>query len=140
MGVRVRIRIRSASGPTLDTSCFLNSGFEEEPTLLLPVEAARRLELWPKLPEGACVRSYDTAGGSIRMPYVREGVELLAVEERTFQTPIKLGALISQIEREVAASDEAIDKMGIVIESAGGGLWRFKNESNLRKSVEPQFW
>jgi len=44
------------------------------------------------------------------------------------------------VEREVLLSDRAIEALGIVIESPGRGIWRFKDERELHESVEPQYW
>jgi len=42
---------------------FLNVGFESAgPEVVIPVVLAERLGLWPKLPEGTEVESYEIAG------------------------------------------------------------------------------
>ena len=48
--------------------------------------------------------------------------------------------IIIEGEREVLMSDKLISSLGIVIEDAGKGLWRFKGENKIRKSSPRKIW
>lgn len=145
MGVRVKVRLTSKKEKSVEANSLLNTGFEsEEPEVLLPVRVAEILGLWPKLPDGSVVRAYETAGGTVRMPTVDKGIRIQVIAEEgeraTSSKPLICSATISEVEREVLLSDRAIEELGIVIESPGKGFWRFKDEAELRESVEPQYW
>jgi hypothetical protein len=141
VGVRVRVRISSKMGSAVEAASLLNTGFESEsPEVLVPVRVAEALGFWPKLPEGAVIRAYETAGGVVRMPTVEEGIEVQVVASDRITSPIKCLLVISEEEREVLLSDKAIEEFGIVIEGPGSGIWRFKDEPVLRESVAPQYW
>jgi hypothetical protein len=49
-------------------------------------------------------------------------------------------AVISHTEVEVLISDKLADELMIVIERAGEGIWRFRDENILRKSEKPEIW
>lgn len=141
LGVRVRVKIISRKGLSVETSSLLNTGFESEsPEVLVPVRVAEALGLWPELPNGAAIRAYETAGGIVRMPTIEGGAELQAIAGEKVTRPIRCSLVISELEREVLLSDRAIEGLGIVIESPGTGLWRFKDDPELQRSAEPQYW
>lgn len=144
MGVRVRVKLTSKTGSSIEANSLLNTGFETEgPEILIPIRIAEALDLWPELPDGTAVRAYETAGGTVRMATIEEGVKIqvIAGEGRPgSREPLVCSATISEVEREVLLSDRAIEELGIVIESSGRGLWRFKDEAELQESVEPQYW
>jgi hypothetical protein len=65
MGVRVRVRYGSAS---LDLVALVNTGYETDvPELLIPVDVARSLGLWPRLPDNTVVETYRTASGLMKV-------------------------------------------------------------------------
>ena len=74
------------------------------------------------------------------MHYLADAIEIQSITEDKISKPIKCALVISELEREVLLSDTAISKLEIVIEDAGKGLWRFKNEAKIRTSVELQYW
>jgi len=140
--VRIRIKINSLKGkPPLEVSSLLNTGFgTEEPEVLVPMKVAEKLSFWPELPEGAMVKAYETAGGIARMYRISKAIEIQAATGDKISKPVKCSLVISEIENEVLLSDQTIGKLEIVIEDAGKGLWRFRNEAKIRNSVEPQYW
>lgn len=142
MGVRVKVRLTSpGTGSAIEANALLNTGFESEsPEVLIPIRAAEALGLWPKLPDGAVIRAYETAGGTVRMSTVEEGVEVQVIAGERVTHLVKCLLVISEVEREVLLSDRAIEGLEIVIESPGRGIWRFKDEPEPRESVEPQYW
>lgn len=77
------------------------------------------------------------------MATIEEGVKIQVIESEgrpSSREPLVCSVTISEVEREVLLSDRAIEGLGIVIESPGRGLWRFKDEAELRESIEPQYW
>ena len=140
--VRIEIKITPLkAGSSLEVNSLLNTGYgSEEPEVLIPVKVAESLTFWPKLPEGVMIKAYETPGGISRMHYLADAIEIQSITEDKISKPIKCALVISELEREVLLSDIAISKLEIVIEDAGKGLWRFKNEAKIRISVEPQYW
>jgi len=126
LAVRLRLRI-SADDKAVEAIALLNSGYEAPtPHLLIPVELAKRLGLWP--PEGAFEVELDTAGGILRAwLYPRAcKVKVLGgdVESREVQADI----VISPIADEPLISDAPAEELEIAVESFGKGLWRFRWE------------
>ena len=83
MVVKVRIEIRTEAGST-SVPAVLNVGFEsEEHELVLPLELAVNLGIWPS-GEAEYV-DYSTAGGSTSLPVVKKAarVELLLEDRKT---------------------------------------------------------
>lgn len=140
--VRIRIKINSLKGkPPLEVSSLLNTGFgTEEPEVLVPVKVAEKLSFWPELPEGAMVKAYETAGGIARMYRISGAIEIQAATGDKISKPVKCSLVISEIENEVLLSDRTIEELNIIIESPAKGLWKFKDDVELRNSVEPQYW
>ena len=95
---------------------------------------------YPALPEGAVIKTYETAGGFVRMYHVEEGVEIQAITEDTTSNPVKCAAVLSELEKEVLLSDKTIEELKIVLERSKEGLWRFWDEEKVRKSAKPQYW
>jgi len=140
--VRIRIKINSLKGkPPLEVSSLLNTGFgTEEPEVLVPVKVAEKLSFWPELPEGAMVKAYETTGGIARMCRISKAIEIQAATRDKISKPVKCALVISEIENEVLLSDRTIEELDIIIESPAKGLWKFKDDVELRNSVEPQYW
>jgi hypothetical protein len=137
LAVRVKLRIRFQN-KVLDTVALVNTGFETpNPQILLPVKAAERLGLWPQLPSETLVEVYDTAGGPVRVYRVKNAVTVEIPEKNI---SVVADAIISHIEVEVLLSDKLTDKLMIVPEIPGEGLWRFRDENTLRKSERPELW
>lgn len=64
MAVRLRLLIRR-NNIAIDAIALLNSGYEAPtPQLLIPINLARSLDLWP--PQNALDVVLDTAGGPLR--------------------------------------------------------------------------
>jgi len=140
--VRIKIKINPLKGKLpFELSSLLNTGFgTEEPEVLVPVKVAEKLSFWPELPEGAVVKTYETAGGITRMYRASNAIEIQATAEGKISKPIKCHLVISEIENEVLLSDTTIEELNIIIESPAKGLWKFRDDVELRSSVEPQYW
>jgi predicted aspartyl protease len=103
MAVRVRAKLRQGS-IELETTALVNTGFEAPaPDLALPVEAARRLGLWP--PRRAKLVVADTGGG-------------VEVEGRRRTANVLVNPHID----EVLISDYLAGELGIVILDPRRGL------------------
>ena len=143
MAVRVRLAVRNReTGASIELVALVNSGFETEgPELLLPIEAARALGLWP-LRSGARAATYDTAGGPTNVWIYPRALEVRVVAEDVETSPVVADAVVSPVEREALLSDKLVSALQIAIEDAGEGLWRFRFEglNRLRKTEAPQLW
>jgi len=125
VGVRVKVRIKYG-GRSVDLVALVNTGYETDvPEILIPVDIAEKLGLWPKLPDNTLVETYRTASGLMRV-YRVEGanVSLLIddVEVRSTETYV----VISEYTDEALISDQLTSRLDIVIEDPAKGLWRLR--------------
>lgn len=139
MAVRLRLRIRVGER-SREVVALLNSGYESlTPQLLIPVDLARELGMWP--PEGAVEVTLSTAGGPLRAWYYprKAYVKVLAgdAESRDVLTDI----VVSPLADEPLINDMLAEELEIAVESFGRGLWRFRWEARekLRPSEKRQF-
>jgi len=87
MGVRVRLRIEYGNS-SIDVIALVNTGYETDvPEVLVPVEVAEKLGLWPKLPENTVIETYKTASGLMRV-YRVGGAKVSLVAEDIKPKPI----------------------------------------------------
>jgi predicted aspartyl protease len=133
MGVRVKVRVKYR-GASLDLVALVNTGYETDiPEILIPMSAAEKLGLLPKLPDGTIIETYKTASGLMRVYRVGGGYASLligGVEERSVETYL----VISEYTDEPLISDQLASGFGIVIEDPAKGLWRLRGESLIRSS------
>ena len=125
MGVRVKVRVKY-SGKSVDLIALVSTGYETDiPEILIPVDIAEKLGLWPKLPDNTLVETYRTASGLMRVYRVSDAnVSLLIdnVEVRSTETYV----VISEYTDEALISDQLTSKLDIVIEDPAKGLWRLR--------------
>jgi hypothetical protein len=132
MAVRLRLRIR-VGDRSFDTIALLNSSFEAPtPQLIVPVDAARALGLWP--PEDACDVVLETAGGPLRAWFYPRKALVKVVTEDVESREILTDVVVSPIADEPLISDMLAEELEIAVESFGRGLWRFRWEQRLRRS------
>jgi len=67
--------------------------------------------------------------------FIPDAVELTVIEDDRTSKTITCNVIISLHEREVLLSDAVIEELEIVILSPRTGLWRFKGEDKVRRSV-----
>lgn len=137
--VRVRIRVRIGER-VAEVPALVNSGYSSETSqLLIPVEFARDLGLWP--PEGAEESVFETAGGPIRV-WIMAGAAKISVAGEKSSPEIISDIVISQLIDEVLMSDTLTSDLGIALEDPKRGLWRFRWEppDRVRRSVPPKYW
>ncbi|WP_291767771.1 hypothetical protein [Caldivirga sp. UBA161] len=141
MAVRVRVRLRS-SGSDVLTSALVNTGFEtDRPQVLIPMNLAKALKLWP--PTGnAYIVEFGTAGGPIREYVIPNSIEITVITANKESRSITCDAVISHIEEEVIINDKLSEELGIIILAAGSGKWKFADdpEGIVRYSEAPQYW
>ncbi len=138
MAIRIKIKIECGD-KSLETSALVNSGFETEtPQLILPLEAAKLLGLWPPT-QNAKIEEYDTAGGPVIM-WVYQNILKVRIEEPIKSKLINCDAVISNIEDEVLISDKLAGELNIIGEDFGKGLWRLRGEASIFESEKPRKW
>lgn len=141
MAVRVRVRI-ARNGKEIVASALANSGYESEtPQVLLPIEAAEILNLWP--PEKNIEETvFDTAGGPLRVWVASRAVKVKVVVEDIDMPFVEADAVISPIADEIMLSDKMISELNIALEDPGRGYWRFTWEGKevKRRSEPPRYW
>ncbi len=142
MAVRVKLKIKSRSGKEIVSSALVNTGFEtEKPQLLIPIEVARDLGLWPP-PQSATIVELGTAGGPVKNYLILDELEASVVTSDREVGPVTCDAVISHIESEILINDKLTETLNIVILKAGEGIWRFIDDSPeaKRRSLEPKYW
>jgi hypothetical protein len=141
VAVRVRVRI-ARNGKEIVASALANSGYESEtPQVLLPIEAAEILNLWP--PEKNIEETvFDTAGGPLRVWVASRAVKVKVVVEDIDMPFVEADAVISPIADEIMLSDKMISELNIALEDPGRGYWRFTWEGKevKRRSEPPRYW
>lgn len=134
--VRVKIRIKSLEGGLEEVApALLNTGFTSDKLdILIPRGIAEKLGLWPP-PKGSTIELLDTAGGEVIAYYVPNSVELTVIEEDKESKKLVCSTIISLHEKEILLSDAVIEALEIEILSPKTGLWRFKGERKIRRSM-----
>lgn len=123
--VRLKLRIRAKSGKTVETVALLNSGFEAPtPQLLVPVDLARALDLWP--PTEAIEVTLDTAGGPLRAWFYPRATYVEVIVEDTESKKVETDIIVSLIADEAMISDMLAEELKIAVEPFGKGIWRFR--------------
>jgi len=114
---------------------LLNTGFtSDELDIHIPRDIAIKLGLWPP-PDNSSLEILNTAGGEVLSYFIPNAVNLTVVEEDRNSKTITCNVIISLHENEVLLSDAVIEELEIEILSPRTGLWRFKGEDKVRKSV-----
>lgn len=141
MAVRVKIRI-SRNGKAFETVALANSGYEAEtPQILVPVEVAKLLNLWPPTPD-VVETIFETAGGPLRVWIASSSCKVKVVSQNIESKEVVADVVVSTIADEVLLSDRLISELELALEDVGRGLWRFTWEpkEKLRRSEPPERW
>lgn len=134
MGVRVRVEIEYG-GSRVTIIALVNTGFEGDvPEVLIPIDVAERLGIWPNLPENAVIETYRTASGLMRV-YRVQGAKVRLATEEVASEPVDSFIVVAEQTDEALINDQMISAMGIVVEDPARGLWRLRDESRLRRSL-----
>ena len=137
MTVWLKIRIRSGSNEVV-TCAMANTGFEGlGADIMLPMDLAKRLELWP--PKNADIYAVRTASGVAPIYRLRDYVEVKVMVNDRSVMPVKLTPITSDAMEYVLLSNKALTALGVVIISAGEGLWCLRDELGrlVRDSCNP---
>jgi len=137
--VRVKVRLEYED-KQVEAVALANAGFEsDEPEIIVPVDIARELNLYPHLPGGAIIDRYRGAGGRTFKVYrlSRGIVRAYVITEDRLVGPVDVTLTIVPGEYEVILSDQALDSFGIVLVKPGKGLWKFIDDpvDKIRKSA-----
>jgi hypothetical protein len=142
MAVRVRISIKTKRGNEVETVSVANAGFETEiPEILLPLPLALKLNLKEKL-EVARREFYKAVGRYVEMLILPEELEVYVITQDKKSEVVNCSVIVSETEDEVVMSDNLISEVGLVIEDAGKGIWRFRTDpyDKKRESETPEKW
>ena len=129
--VAIRLKIRLVrGGRSIDVVALINSSYEtREPELLVSTAIATQLSVYPQLPEGAVVKEYRLADGSItKLIKIPRTVQVYAVEEDRIVGSVEASLVIAEKASEPSISDKLAGKLGIVALDFGEGLWCFRDE------------
>ena len=96
LAVRLRIKIRIGN-KNIDEVALLNSGYETDtPQLLIPIDTARKLGLWPP-PSHSKEYIYETAGGPLRVWLIPNAGHISIVTEDESSKEILSDIVISPL-------------------------------------------
>jgi hypothetical protein len=137
MPVKLRIEIRSrGSDRRVVLTALVNTGFvSEEPDILIPLNLARELGLWPQ-PDGSLLLTLSTAGGDVEGYAVPRSVFVRVLTEDRAGGDVLANALINPLADEVLISDALAEELGIQILYPRRGIWKFSDEDKARSSVK----
>ncbi len=136
MPVKVKVKLDSLkSSKSITAPALLNTGFtSNELDIHLPKNIAEKLELWPP-PKNSTLEILDTAGGETLSYYIPNAVKLTVIEKDKTSKTITCNTTITLHEPEILLSDAVIEELEIEILSPKTGLWKFKGENKIRKTV-----
>jgi hypothetical protein len=140
--VACRVRIRLSTDKTVETSALVNSGFEsDDPDVVIPVELARKLNLWPPHPNSE-LTELGTGGGDVIAPYYAAAALLELISEGKTLKKLKVNIIVNPHVDEVILSDAVAGELGIVLLDLKRGLWRLNYEAPdvVRPSSEKEEW
>jgi len=140
MACRVRVKLRRDSR-VIETSALVNSGFETDaPDIVVPVELAKRLGLWP--PRETSFTVLDTGGGEVSTPYFESAVELeLTLTDREPRRII-VNVIVNPHVHEVLLSDYVASMLGIILLDLKRGFWRLVDDpyGKVRETAKLEEW
>lgn len=127
MAVRVRLRL-SREDKVIDAVALVNSGYEaDSPQLMVPIEVARGLGLWPP-PPSAREEVFETAGGPLRVWVLRRSATVQALAGDVTSRIVEVDVVVSPLADEPLISDMLAGELEIAVEDFAKGLWRFRWE------------
>lgn len=141
MAGRVKVRLKR-SNTIIETSALLSSGFETDaPDIVIPVELAKRLNLWPPR-DYSTSTILDTGGGEVSTPYYESALELELVLDDRESKKILVNVIVNPHIHEVIVSDYVASLLGIVLLDFKRGLWRLIDDplDKVRMSSEIEKW
>jgi len=140
MACRVRVRLVKGN-KEIETSALVNSGFETDaPDIVIPVELAKRLGLWP--PEEVAFALLDTGGGELSAPYYESSIEMELVLDDREPRSVLVNVIVNPHVHEVLLSDFVASALGITLLDIKRGLWRLIDDpqGKVRETAKPEEW
>jgi len=137
LAIRSRLRVGRGSR-FVDVVALLNSRYEAPtPQLLIPIDLARKLNLWPLTREAVEV-TLETAGGPLKAWFYPRAAVVKVITEDVKSREVLVDLIVSLLANEPLISDMLAKELGIAVESFGKGLWRFRWEpkEKLRESAK----
>jgi len=126
MAVRVRLRL-SRGDRVVEAPALVNSGYEaDSPQLMVPIEVARSLGLWPPL--SAREEVFETAGGPLKVWVLRRSATAQVVAGDAASRAVEVDVVASPLADEPLISDVLAGELEIAVEDFAKGLWRFRWE------------
>ncbi len=127
MAVRVKLRIRR-NNITIDVIALVNSGYEADtPQLMIPLDIARELKLWPP-PPSSRETIFETAGGPLRVWIIPKSAYIKVITDNVSSREVLADLVISALADEPLISDMLAGALEIAVEDFALGLWRFRWE------------
>lgn len=140
LSVVVRVRVKLFfDKEELATVAVANAGFETDVAeILLPFPLTIKLGLSEELGR-ARKESYRAVGRYVEMLKLSNPGKVCVVTEDKSSPMVECFPIVSETEDEVTMSDKLISSLKIVIEDAGKGIWRFRDDDpNLKRESEEQ--
>jgi len=137
---RVKVRL-VRNNKAIETSALLNSGFETDaPDIAIPLELAKRLNLWP--PEESLTTVLDTGGGEVSLPYYEAALEMELILDDRENKKVLVNVIVDPHIHEVLISDHLASLLGIILLDFKRGLWRLSDDPHekVRLSCKIQEW
>jgi len=121
-------------GRYVEAVALVNTGYEgDTPEVLIPIQVAGRLGIWPNLPEDTVIETYRSASGLMKVYRVR-GAKVHLVGSDIKPKHIDSYLAISEYTDEVLINDQLTSSLEIIIEDPAKGLWRIRGEDKIRES------
>ena len=103
------------------------------PEVLIPIQFAERLGVWPSLPRETIVETYRSASGLMRVYRIR-GAKVHLITEDVESKQVDTYLVVSEYTDEALINDQLISRLGIIIEDPARGLWRLRGDDRIRES------
>ena len=138
MPTYVRLKIRSmVNNRSIIVRALVSTGFRSEsPDISLPIEVARRLNLWPP-PENSYIIEAETASGKTSLYLIPRIFKVkVVVDDRETEETVA-NALINPYDNEILISDMLAERLKIQILYPKSGVWRLADDppNKTRKSA-----
>jgi len=134
LAVRVKLQLVRGEARTV-TAALINSGYEaDSPQLIVPIQLARRLNLWPP-PIDARELTFDTAGGPLKVWFIPRAAKAKVLAGDVESKEVVVDVAVSLFADEPLISDVLAGELELAVEDFARGYWRFRWEP--KEKVRP---
>lgn len=135
MAVRVKVRIELA-GKTIECVAIANSGYEaEDPEIVLPLPLVR--DVIPRRNMRGV--KYTVAGGREEKFWFAGNAKVTVLCPDRVSPGILTGVIVADGESQAILNDSFLSAVGLVIQDARKGSWRFKDDPpDKERASEPR--